>query len=62
MTVKSDMDVSFGDAHAGGIDLGVLKSLVGDIPDDVKEKQRQMMHKLMPYGNMKIEKFSPRVE
>lgn len=36
MTVKSDMDVSFGDGHAGEIDLGILKGLVGDIPDDVK--------------------------
>jgi hypothetical protein len=37
MSVKTDMEVSFNDASLMSTDIGMLKNLIGDIPDHVKE-------------------------
>ena len=41
MTVNTNMEVSFNNAHHQSTDLGILKNLIGDIPDHIKEKQRE---------------------
>jgi hypothetical protein len=62
MSVNANAEVSFHDAGSGSMDMGILKSIIGDVPDHVKEQQRDFMNKMFPYVNMKFEKFSPRVK
>jgi hypothetical protein len=38
MSVNINMDVSFTDAGSSMMDIGILKHLVGDIPESIKDK------------------------
>ena len=62
MSINANAEVSFHDAGSGSMDLGILKTIIGDVPENVKEQHRDFMNKLYPYVNMKLEKFSPRVK
>jgi len=62
MSINTNMEVAFVDGFSSGIDTSLMASFLGDHTEKLKETHSDLVNDLVPYVNMKIEKFSPRIK
>jgi hypothetical protein len=56
------MEVSFSDTASSLMETGPIAKLIGDQSQEILDAQKKAYNRAVPYVNMKIEQFSPRIQ